>query len=178
MKTKPTNYAYIFSGLPGVGKSTIAKMLSSSTKSTYIRIDTLEHCLKKQFSTPIIKQGYELAFKLARDNLEVGNNVVIDCCNTTAESRLLLNSLKLAHKTKTINIEITCEDLNEHKHRVNTRCTTNTNRYPSWDEVTKREYEIWDDYEKVLKIDNSDSTIDQSLRELMKGISKMTSTSS
>ena len=62
-------------------------MLSKHTKTTYIRIDTFEHFLKKEFSVEIIKQGYELSYKLACDNLRIGNSVIIDCCNPVHESR-------------------------------------------------------------------------------------------
>ena len=33
---------YIFSGLPGCGKSTVAKMLSEKLKAVYLRVDTIE----------------------------------------------------------------------------------------------------------------------------------------
>lgn len=40
--------AYIFSGLPGVGKTTLAKQLAKAIPNTaYFRIDTIEYYLKK-----------------------------------------------------------------------------------------------------------------------------------
>lgn len=44
--------AYIFSGLPGVGKTTLAKQLAQAMPNTaYFRIDTVEYYLKKDISS-------------------------------------------------------------------------------------------------------------------------------
>ncbi|MGQ7249803.1 AAA family ATPase [Halomonas sp. V046] len=37
---------YIFSGLPASGKSTLAKQLAAETRSSYLRIDTVEQGLR------------------------------------------------------------------------------------------------------------------------------------
>ena len=33
----------VFSGLPGTGKTTIAKALAAATAAVYLRVDTIEH---------------------------------------------------------------------------------------------------------------------------------------
>jgi len=65
--------AYIFSGLSGVGKTTLAKLLTKTTQNTiYYRIDTIEYYLKKEYlSIELTKQGYELAYFQAKENLEL-----------------------------------------------------------------------------------------------------------
>ena len=37
----------ILGGLPGVGKTTIAKVLSKKLKAVYLRIDSIEEALKR-----------------------------------------------------------------------------------------------------------------------------------
>ncbi|WP_117148608.1 AAA family ATPase, partial [Klebsiella pneumoniae] len=37
---------FIFSGLPGTGKSTIAKMLSKKISAVYLRVDTVEQAIR------------------------------------------------------------------------------------------------------------------------------------
>ncbi len=82
--------AYIFSGLPGVGKTTLAKQLAQAlTNAAYFRVDTVEYYLKKEYSQELTKQGYEIVYYQAKENLELGKSVIIDCCNPILESREL-----------------------------------------------------------------------------------------
>jgi len=37
---------YIFAGLPGSGKSTIAQLLSKQLKAVYLRVDSIEQALR------------------------------------------------------------------------------------------------------------------------------------
>ncbi len=123
--------AYIFSGLPGVGKTSLAQMLCNHTRATYIRIDTIEYFFKKNLSDKIIKQGYEMSYLLARDNLSIENSVVIDCCNPAHESREMLNGLSSIDGAQVINIEIICSNRSHHKQQVDLRYQSNKDKYPS-----------------------------------------------
>ena len=159
---------YIFSGLPAVGKTTLAKILTKNiTNTTYLRVDTLEYFLKKEyFNISLTKQGYDLAYFLAKENLELGNNVIIDCCNPIEESRQLLQNLSSIKSVKIINIEIICSDINIHKHRVETRFNENINKYPSWQKVLDNDYQNWDN-EQIIRIDTSNKKIEDSIKELI-----------
>ncbi|KEI35716.1 AAA family ATPase [Allofrancisella frigidaquae] len=160
-------YAYIFSGLPGVGKTTLAKNIAKYINAVYYRIDTIEHYLKKEYSDNLTKQGYELAFFLAKENLELGNNVVIDCCNPVNESRKLWNKLSELNFTEIVNIEVLCSDKRIHRNRVELRFEENKNKYPSWQDVLDREYQDWSD-KKVITVDTANMKIDDSLEQLIK----------
>lgn len=74
---------YIFSGLPGCGKSTIAKLLSEKLKAVYLRVDTIEQALRNgsAASRDIGPEGYFILYELARDNLKLGLPVVTDSVN-------------------------------------------------------------------------------------------------
>ena len=115
-------HAYIFSGLPGVGKSTLAKALAQAIHNTaYFRIDTIEYYLKKEYPQELTKQGYEIAFYQAKENLKLSKSVIIDCCNPVLESRELWNKLSQVNSTKVINIKVICSDKQVHKNRVEIR---------------------------------------------------------
>ena len=159
--------AYIFSGLPGVGKSSLAQMLSNHTRATYIRIDTIEYFLKKSFSDNITTQGYDMSYLIAKDNLRLCNNVIIDCCNPISESRDIWGGLSSIDGVQVINIEIICSNRSNHKQQVDRRYQSNRDKYPSWQDVTAREYYIWDKDSGVIKIDNSDVCLDESFSNLL-----------
>jgi predicted kinase len=158
--------AYIFSGLPGVGKTTLAKLLAKSIKNTvYYRIDTIEYYLKKEYSKKLTKQGYELAYFQAKENLELGNNVIIDCCNPVRESRELWNKLSNINSIKVINIEVICSNKQIHENRVQIRFKTNKNKYPSWQNVLDRDYKDWN--QEVITIDSTSVDINDSFKQLI-----------
>ncbi|ABK89724.1 AAA family ATPase [Francisella tularensis subsp. novicida] len=158
--------AYILSGLPGVGKTTLAKQLAQAMPNkAYFRIDTVEYYLKKAYPQEPTKQGYELVYYQAKENLELGKNVIIDCCNPISESRQLWNSLSQINNTKVINIEVTCSDTQAHQNRIEQRYQLNTTKYPSWQDVLDRDYESWE--EDIITIDTAKTDTIESFNILM-----------
>ena len=158
--------AYIFSGLPGVGKTTLAKLLTKSIQNTtYYRVDTVEYYLKKAYSQGLTKQGYELTYYLAKENLELGNNVIIDCCNPINESRELLNKLSEINLTKVINIEVVCTNQQAHKEQIEARYNRNNDKYPSWQNVLEKDYQEWN--QEIITIDTANKNEEYSLKELI-----------
>lgn len=164
--------AYIFSGLPGVGKTTLAKQLAQVIPDTvYFRIDTIEYYLKKEYSQELTKQGYEIAYNQAKENLELGKNIIIDCCNPVIESRELWSKLSNIGSTEVINIEVVCKKKQIHQNRVETRYNINENKYPSWQDVLDREYQAWN--QSIITIDtsiNDKQELHDTLNKISKGI--------
>ncbi|QEO56941.1 AAA family ATPase [Francisella marina] len=159
-------YIYIFSGLPGVGKTTLAKQLTQAlTNVAYFRVDTVEYYLKKAYSQELNKQGYEIVYYQAKENLELGKSVIIDCCNPILESRELWNSLSEINDTKVINIEIICSDIQAHQNRIETRYKSNPNKYPTWQDVVNRDYQSWK--EDIIRIDTGETDIIESFNILI-----------
>ena len=70
----------VMSGLPGVGKTTIARELARSLSAVHVRIDSIEHVLR-QAGLVVEGEGYAIAYSVAADNLRVGRTVVADSVN-------------------------------------------------------------------------------------------------
>lgn len=80
---------YIFSGLPGVGKSTLAAMLCRYIGASYLRVDVIEQSLKNFCGLTLYNEGYLVAAQQATDCLKQGLDVVADSCNLVPQSREL-----------------------------------------------------------------------------------------
>ena len=71
----------VFSGLPGTGKSTLAKDLAATTGAVYLRIDTIEQAIRNSgaLAQDVGRSGYVVANELALSNLLLGRTVIADC---------------------------------------------------------------------------------------------------
>src|SRR5262245_38037712 len=135
---------YIFSGLPGSGKSTLAQLLAGHLGAVYARIDTIEQALRDLCSIDVQGEGYRLAYRVAADNLRLGNSVVADSCNPIELTRREWERVAVDTGARYVNIEIVCSDLREHRRRVENRLGTVAGlRLPTWREVAEREYHGW-----------------------------------
>lgn len=156
---------YIFAGLPGTGKSTLAQRLAGKLGCAYVRIDTIEQALRDLCSLSVEAEGYQLAYRLASDNLKIGVSVVADSCNTVEVTRKEWEDLARSSNADFLNIEVSCSDASEHQRRVETRVASVPGlRLPTWPEVKHREYEAW--IRDRITIDTCGKTVDDSLEEL------------
>src|SRR5262245_11207904 len=111
----------VFSGLPGVGKTTLARALAARRSAIYLRIDEIEQALRAAGLQTIGAAGYAVANALAASNLSNGAVVVVDGVNPVAESREAWRVLALEAGKTIIEIEVVCSDRAEHRRRVETR---------------------------------------------------------
>jgi predicted kinase len=159
------NILYIFSRLPGSGKTTLAKNLSKTLKAVYIRIDTIEQGIRDLCNFNVQGEGYRLAYKIIADNLIIGNNVVVDSCNPIKFTRNEYENIAIENNCKYKNIEIICSNKMEHKIRIDTRENDIKNlKLPTWEEVEKRDYEEWD--KEHIIIDTANRNIEDCINEL------------
>ena len=161
---KPT--LYIFAGLPGSGKTTLARALGKAFGAPYLRIDTIEQGLRDLCRFKVEGEGYRLAYRLAADNLSLGNNVIADSCNPIELTRREWNEVAANAGAKSINIEVICSDKAEHKHRINARKSTIEGlKQPNWEQVENREYHQW--HNDRLVIDTAGKSIQDCVNELL-----------
>jgi len=156
---------FIFSGLPAVGKSTLAKCIVKRYKAVYCRIDTIEQGLRDLCKINVQGEGYRLIYRIVADNLNLGNNVVADSCNPLNLTRKEWEAVALKNDCKYVNIEIICSNKVEHKKRVETRISEIENlKLPKWKDVKNREYHLWK--KKRIIIDTADKSIEDCIEEL------------
>jgi predicted kinase len=143
----------ILSGLPGSGKTTIGKALAAHFAATYIRVDEIEHVLRRDLSDgrEIGAAGYVVAHAIASSNLKIGNMVIADSVNPVAESRAGWREVAARHGLPGLDVEIICGDEDEHRRRVETRVLDIEGlRPPTWSEVRSRNYLPWSGERLVL----------------------------
>ena len=160
----------VLSGLPGVGKSAIARELVRATGAVYVRIDSIEHALRSE-GCEVEGEGYCVAYAVAEDNLRLGRMVVADSVNPWPLTRNEWQSVGNRAGAQVVDVEIVCSDVDEHRRRVETRQPDIPgHRLPAWDEVAGRDYRPWD-RERVV-IDTSRLTVDEAVREILSTTSR------
>ena len=165
---------YIFSGLPGTGKSTLARQLAQEFSLVYLRIDTVEQAIRDLCSFNVEGEGYRLSYRVARDNLSLGNSVVSDSCNPITLTRREWEQVALESQADYLNIEVICSDREEHRKRVESRQSDIPNLIlPDWEQVENREYHPWDDNRVI--IDTAFKRVEKSFQELKTKIQETSS---
>ena len=135
---------FIFSGLPGSGKTTLSQKLAQHATAVHLRIDTIEQALRDLCNINVEGEGYSLAYQIAADNLQLGLDVVADSCNTIELTRRKWENVATSNGADFVNIEVQCSDAEEHRHRIESRTTTIEGlKLPTWQDVTDREYHDW-----------------------------------
>ncbi|MDR1760590.1 MAG: GNAT family N-acetyltransferase [Fibrobacter sp.] len=143
---------FIFSGLPASGKSTLAKLLAKEYRAVYLRIDTVEQGLRDLCGISVQGEGYRLSYRIASDNLNLGQNVVADSCNPITLTREEWQAVAENANARFINIEVRCDDPEEHQNRVETRTSEVPGlKLPVWQEIENREYHPWESERIVIE---------------------------
>ena len=134
----------IFSGLPGTGKTKIARALAKEIGAVHLRIDTIEQALRDKGLT-VVDEGYRIAYAVAEDNLRLGLTVIADSVNPIQLTREAWRAVAKRTCAPFIDIEVTCSDKSEHRRRVEQRqADIAGHNLPTWIDVEAREYEPWD----------------------------------
>lgn len=164
-----SNLLMIFGGLPGTGKTAIAKELAKHLKAIYLRVDTVEQVLKNISGLPCGPEGYLISYAVAKENLRLGLNVVADSVNSITVTRRDWQEVAKSSRVQFLEIEITCSDLKEHQKKVESRIPDIVgHELPTWKKVKSRDYEKWDS--ATLKIDTAKCSIDDAVNEILKHI--------
>ncbi len=136
----------VFSGLPGTGKTTIAKSLASRLQAVYLRIDTIEQAIRNAavLAQDVGTSGYRVANELALSNLRLGHTVIVDCVNPVSASRNAWRDTATSAGAALLDIEVICSDTEEHRRRIETRtCDIPGLTPPTWASVLAHDYETW-----------------------------------
>ena len=155
----------ILSGLPGVGKTTIARELAAATGAVHLRIDSIEQVLRDA-GVEVEGEGYSVARAVAEDNLRLGRTVIADCVNPWTLTRQQWQSVADRAGVRAIDVEIVCSDAGEHRRRVESRVPDIAgHRVPTWPEVVARDYRPWEG--DRLVIDTARSDVAECVRRIL-----------
>ena len=143
----------VFGGLPGTGKTTIARQIAARRSATYLRIDDVEQAIRMAgvLTEDVGPAGYFVANALAASNLANGLTVVADCVNPVAESRQGWRDTAARTQTRIIEVEVVCSDPVEHRRRVESRNPDVDGLIlPSWQAVLERNYSPWEEPHLII----------------------------
>jgi predicted kinase len=158
----------VFGGLPGTGKTTLARLLSEAVQAAYLRIDTIEQSLRemKQFQGGVDDAGYRIAYALAESNLQLGQTVIADSVNPLAITRNAWRDIAARAEARIIEIETICSDAGEHRRRIETRVIDVPGLVPpTWQQVEEREYEPWE--APHIVVDTAKLSPEDALKEIL-----------
>jgi predicted kinase len=157
----------VFGGLPGTGKTTLARAIAQERKAVYLRIDTIEQALlgSAALTGDIGPAGYVVAYALAESNLHLGQTVVADAVNPVIVTREAWRRVAAATSAHLIEIEVICSDAAEHRRRIETRAIDVPGLVPlTWQDILDGDYQPWDRPRIVL--DTAHRTVAESIDEL------------
>ncbi|PWW06141.1 AAA domain-containing protein [Paenibacillus cellulosilyticus] len=156
---------YIFSGLPGAGKSTLSTALARELRAVHLRVDVVEQTMRDAGIRVEGPEGYMVCYGLASHNLRLGLDVIADTVNPIPMTRQAWREVAESLQLPYVEIEVICSDKEEHKRRVTTRIIDIPGLVPpTWEQVVNRDYEAWD--RKPIIIDTSHRSIAESMQML------------
>jgi predicted kinase len=113
----------VLGGLPGVGKTTIARELAWQLGAVHIRIDSIELAIRDSGVTVVSLDdaGYRVGYAVAEDNLRLGRIVIADSVNPLAITRDAWRAVAARAEVTVAEVEVACSDKQEHRRRVEQR---------------------------------------------------------
>jgi predicted kinase len=162
----------LIDGLPGVGKTTIARELARTTGGLHLRIDSIEQALRNG-GLEVRREGYVVGYAVAEDNLRLGQMVIADCVNPWPLTRSAWRDVAARVGVGSLDVDVVCSDQAEHRRRVESRAADIPGHLlPTWQDVLERDYYPWDT-EPRLVIDTALVSVDAAVGLILHHLSQM-----
>ncbi|MGW5653817.1 AAA family ATPase [Streptomyces humi] len=158
----------VIGGLPGTGKTTLARLLAARIGAVHLRIDTIEQAIVRSGLArhPVGPAGYVIGYALAGEHLQQGLTVIAESVNPLAVTRDSWQSVGSQAAAPVVEVEVVCSDPDEHRERVTMRSTDIPDLpLPDWQQVVNRDYEPWN--REHIVIDTAGQDPQQSLALLL-----------
>ena len=145
----------VVGGLPGVGKTTVARAVAGELGAAHLRIDTFEAALVHQelvaTGAEVGVHGYRLALAAADTCLAAGTDVVVDAVFDVAAARRPFRELAARHEVPAHWLRLICTDPAEHRRRVEERTADLAGHVvPTWEAVRVRRVDQWHERHTVV----------------------------
>lgn len=155
----------VLSGLPGVGKTSIAEIVAARTGSVHLSIDPVEESLLACGLPPGWQVGvtaYEATRAMAEQNLRLGHDVVVDAVNDSEEARQTWRTAATRAGAQIEFVHLVISDEQEHERRLSERDRSLAHvGEPPWSDVQRQRvaYAAWLD--EVLEFDTAEQDADE-----------------
>ena len=153
-------------GLPGVGKSSIARNLARRTGAIWLRVDSMDQAIWASGTAPkdLLDWTYRAAQAVAADNLMLGLDVIADCVNDCEEAREGWDTAARTANAEVVWLEIVCSDAQEHRRRIETRSSDIAGlSLPDWNAVAGRAYAPWN--REHFTVDTAGRSLEECVEE-------------
>ena len=162
-----------FGGLPGTGKTTLAKELAHRLSALYLRIDSIEQAIVgSAVLSEVGPAGYFVGYAIAADNLRIGSTVVADSVNPLAVTRDAWRDVARAKGVRFAEIELICSDPVEHRRRVEHRMADiPDHKLPECKDVLDRQFDVWN--REHIVIDTATVSVLDAVDELIRRLSEI-----
>ncbi len=158
------------SGLPGVGKSTIACALAEQTGALHLRLDVIETAMRQSHMKceDLTDGGYAAAQAVTRLALAQGFDVLADCVNSIQLTRSAWQQASQGHHH--IDVMVRCRDHALHRHRIETRENDIEGHcLPNWQSVAARTFDPFPQAD--IELDTSQLTVEEAVQCLRAAMS-------
>ncbi|MDH6214507.1 AAA family ATPase [Streptomyces pseudovenezuelae] len=164
----------IIGGLPGTGKTTLSRLLAARLGAVHLRVDTIEQALVRSglAQHPVGPAGYAVGYALAEEHLRQGLTVIAESVNPLAVTRDSWRDVGVRAGVAAIEVELTCSDPAEHRHRVTSRSIDIPDLpLPDWQQVLNGEYEAWD--REHVTVDTAGDGPQDSMNSLLQHLDRL-----
>jgi predicted kinase len=161
----------VLAGLPGAGKTTIARELARTLGACHVRIDSIEQAMRQSgvVRESIDDAGYRVGYGVAEDNLRLGRTVVADSVNPLELTRDAWRAAAERARTPALDVEVICSDVREHRQRVESRqADVPGHSLPTWADVLGREYHPWT--RERLVVDTAGRTTAECVNDILDAV--------
>ncbi|MBO9554836.1 AAA family ATPase [Cellulomonas sp.] len=153
----------VLGGLPGSGKTTVARGVARALRAVHVRVDTVEQAVLHSSLgvAAVAEAGYAAAMGVAADNLRLGLDVVADSVNPVAASQDGWRWVGAETGAGVVEILVVCTDPAVHRVRVEERTADIPGHVqPTWESVTTITLDAWP---TAAALDTAGATVEESV---------------